>query len=142
MSRAENTGRSPTVDYSPREAQIAQLIEEGLGSTAISARLGLAFYTVERIRNQLVMTDTGEAYEKHMAGASRTMREVLMGVRDAPKGLVWMYAAGSTKPDRRIPPPEPETFARVYRDTCPRCGARGDYGCGHAPVRGGRLVAL
>lgn len=30
----------------------------------------------------------------------------------------------------------------VSRDPCPRCGARGDFPCGHAPVSGGRLLAL
>lgn len=28
----------------------------------------------------------------------------------------------------------------VSRDPCPRCGARGDFDCGHTPIR--RLVAL
>ena len=32
--------------------------------------------------------------------------------------------------NRIVPPTEP-----VYRDPCQRCGARGDYDCGHAPVR-------
>lgn len=31
---------------------------------------------------------------------------------------------------------------RTTRDPCPRCGARGDFNCGHARVQGGRLVAL
>lgn len=33
-------------------------------------------------------------------------------------------------------------YLSAPRDPCPRCGARGDYACGHAPVQGGRLVCL
>jgi hypothetical protein len=68
-----------------------------------------------------------------METASATMLSVLRGKR-------------SPESDRRIA----QLFAieraiegrRTSRDSCPRCGARGDAGCGHAPVVGGRLVAL
>jgi hypothetical protein len=52
---------------------------------------------------------------------------------------IGMYAAGIRKAglsaDRRVPPTEP-----VDRDPCPRCGVRGDIGCGHSRVRLGMVL--
>jgi hypothetical protein len=86
-----------------------------------------------------------------METASATMLSVLQGKMGAPPKLRWSRDVGgwgkrSPESDRRIA----QLFAieraiegrRTSRDSCQRCGARGDAGCGHAPVVGGRLVAL
>jgi len=50
-----------------------------------------------------------------------------------------MYAAGIRRAayacDRLTPLNEP-----VDRDPCPRCGVRGDFGCGHSKVRLGTVL--
>jgi hypothetical protein len=86
-----------------------------------------------------------------METASATMLSVLRGDMQSPPKLRWSrdvggWGARSAESTRRVA----QLFAieraiegrRTSRDCCPRCGARGDAGCGHAPVVGGRLVAL
>lgn len=84
-----------------------------------------------------------------MEHSGATMLAVLEGKMAAPNGLRWKPGSWSAR-DRDASPSlmramDRDRMAnelRTSRDVCPRCGARGDAGCGHAPVVGGRLVAL
>lgn len=90
--------------------------------------------------------------EGAMQKASATMLAVLRGQMPAPAGLRW--ASGSGGWNQHLSSAEEgwrevmdridaEALARrPDREPCPRCGARGDYQCGHAKVPGGRLVTL
>lgn len=90
-------------------------------------------------------------YEEEMARASDALLEAMKAEQagcpvKAPRELMWRTRSGLDTSNGNggnfwlyNPEPEPE---RTFRDPCPRCGARGDYDCGHAPVHGGRLLAL
>jgi hypothetical protein len=92
-----------------------------------------------------------ELYEEEMARASDALLEAMKAEQagrpvKAPRELRWRTRSGLDTSNGNggnfwlySPEPEPE---RTFRDPCPRCGARGDYDCGHAPVHGGRLLSL
>jgi hypothetical protein len=88
-------------------------------------------------------------HRAEMETSGGTMLAVLKGEMLAPRGLRWSGGTWSGT-SRAISYPlmramERDRMAelnRTDRDCCPRCGARGDAGCGHARVSGGRLVAL
>jgi hypothetical protein len=91
-----------------------------------------------------------EKYRADMALASALMLSVMRGQAHAPRTLRWRCQTGGAG-DRHIYTPtlariqERDRLAetqRTQRDCCPRCGARGDYACGHARIASGRLVAL
>jgi hypothetical protein len=46
------------------------------------------------------------------------------------------FLAGVSKTEQRIVPPT----RPVNRDPCQRCGARGDFDCGHSKVRLGMIL--
>jgi len=90
-------------------------------------------------------------HRANMEEAGATMLAVLQGKMRSPDNLRWARDGGgwgkrAPESDRRVA----QLFAieraiegrRTSRDVCPRCGARGDAGCGHTPINGGRLVAL
>jgi hypothetical protein len=93
------------------------------------------------------------ADDRHRAAmelAGATMRRVLQGEMPTPRGLRWVNTRGGYVPRETYPDVSRRAAEKAYRvetqrtsrDACPRCGARGDAGCGHAPVKDGRLVAL
>lgn len=91
-------------------------------------------------------------YRAEMETAGALMLAVLNGRAMAPQDLRWHrqptggWGKRVDESDRRFA----ELVAidraiegrRTSRDACPRCGARGDAGCGHPPIDAGRLVCL
>jgi hypothetical protein len=85
-----------------------------------------------------------------METASAMMLAVLQGKMPAPARLRWSRDVGGwgqhrAESDRRVAELAAIERAiegrRIGGDACPRCGARPG-ACNHAPVQGGRLVAL
>jgi hypothetical protein len=85
-------------------------------------------------------------YRGEMEHAGQTMLAVLRGEMRAPRELRWSRRSGG---EGHIRYPRLERIwerdrmadqLRTARDNCPRCGARGDAGCGHKRTE--RLVCL
>lgn len=77
--------------------------------------------------------EAGKAMGLSHGQTSRVWQNLKDGKRGAPPRP--FMSAGLVLPGPPVPVDQ-----IVARDTCPRCGARSDYGCGHRPVAGGRLL--
>lgn len=146
------------MDLTPQEfrAQLATMIDDKALVDATVAQYAMRWEAnclpkVRKPRVEIAPAKTEEAiYAEEMEIASALLLDAINTTRtgrnpNTPKRLIWRMRSGldasncSGANSYLFEHREPK---KLMRDPCPRCGARGDFDCGHAPVRGGRLMAL